>query len=543
METVQRLLAPRALLRILVALTAVELVVLAVRLRDVIADLYTNADTASATVIGALLGEAPADRVVHLGHYPWYSSLWFMRLTADLPGHRQIWMLAPVAATVLVYALLSATAWRTFGRTAGVLAACLLAATSPLVRTGMFTLDTHGGAAVHAIVLAAVLVALAARPTLTRPAVLVPAGLVLAAFTAGGVASDRLVVPSGLAPFVGAALVAWWISRAAEARRVAIFAVVVAGLALAGGAVLTSLMHHRDILPAAYDVAFVRADLVVRNLQLAASGLIAMASGDVFERRIDLGALPVFAAFAVALTALWLLLRAGVAAGRSARAGAVARHEAAALPPGQAMYLAFWALALLCSLAAFVLSSVPENLFSARYLIVGYVGAIALVAVLGARARHRSLVLAGAIVIVAVSLHTLASRPLSADPDLPSARQTDQIEAWLKARGVRNGYAGYWTAAPTTWQSRLRLRVAPVQTCEGRLCPFTLNTISSWYRPKPGKSFLLIAGGPSYEFVTEPDPASTPIDQGQVGPVRIYVYADDIAARFRNSDTRPLPAP
>ncbi len=74
-----------------VSLGGLGALVVLVRLPHIIGVLYTDGDVASAPVIAALAGHAPGSRAVLLGQFPWYESLWFMRLTHGLPGYREIW--------------------------------------------------------------------------------------------------------------------------------------------------------------------------------------------------------------------------------------------------------------------------------------------------------------------------------------------------------------------------------------------------------------------------------------------------------------------
>jgi hypothetical protein len=74
-----------------IAVAAVYLLVLAVDFTDVIAHAFRNGDIVSASVIGELLGEAPAGRDVTLGNFGWYTTLWIELTTKWLPFHRQLW--------------------------------------------------------------------------------------------------------------------------------------------------------------------------------------------------------------------------------------------------------------------------------------------------------------------------------------------------------------------------------------------------------------------------------------------------------------------
>jgi hypothetical protein len=103
----------------------------------------------------------------------------------------------------------------------------------------------------------------------------------------------------------------------------------------------------------------------------------------------------------------------------------------------------------------------------------------------------------------------------------------------LEREGVSRGYAGYWDAQNLTWQTRMRLLVAPVTRCTTtQLCPFDFFTIRSWYVPHAGGSFLLlddtndvIAGAPPFVRNAK--------DARRFGPLTLYVFDYDIARHIR----------
>src|SRR3954452_16686128 len=69
----------------------IYLLVVLLQLGPLLGWAFHNSDAAAGPVIGSLIGDAPANRDVWLGNYPWYESLWFMAATKGLPAHRQIW--------------------------------------------------------------------------------------------------------------------------------------------------------------------------------------------------------------------------------------------------------------------------------------------------------------------------------------------------------------------------------------------------------------------------------------------------------------------
>src|SRR4051794_36595252 len=150
---------------------------------------YANSDSASAPVIAALLGDAPADRAVTLGNYPWCETLWFMRATHGLPHYRAVWEAAPLAFAALGFALAVWMAARAFDRwTGAMVGAGLLAALAGGMWRFLLAPNAHGGSLVHVSVLGGALVLFLSWRA--RTAWLVLGAVVVAAVTAVGVASD-----------------------------------------------------------------------------------------------------------------------------------------------------------------------------------------------------------------------------------------------------------------------------------------------------------------------------------------------------------------
>jgi len=102
----------------------------------------------------------------------------------------------------------------------------------------------------------------------------------------------------------------------------------------------------------------------------------------------------------------------------------------------------------------------------------------------------------------------------------------------LQAKGVTRGYAGYWDAQNLTWQSRMKLLVAPVEPCGDTLCAFNFSVIRSWYEPHGGRSFLIV--DPTTSFVTRPPPVTRNATASyRFGPLRLYLFDYDLARQIR----------
>ncbi|HMJ34987.1 MAG TPA: hypothetical protein VK501_13830 [Baekduia sp.] len=514
------------------------LVVVAVQARELVAALYLNPDYASAPVIASAIGDAPHDRIVTLGNYPWYESLWMLRATEWLPGHRQVWQGLPFLISVATIGIVVRSCWRTFGPWAAAATAAALAVTSSGMRPVLFTLDAHGGAVTHAVVLGAVLVVAARRPALpTRQLVL--GGAVLAAFTAAG-ATDRLLLVTGILPFALAPLLVWWLTGTGVYRRLAIAATGVAVASVAGGEALTALMHQQDVVPLpTFVLHFAGSGDAPVHLEVLLDALADLGGGRFFGEQVDAGGLiDAMTGSAVILAALVGSVAAirwtrGLAEGRVGRDGGTPAARS------QVLFVTFWLLAFALPALSFMLTSAPQEAGSSRYLVIVF---FALAAVLPALAvampRARRVLVVG---VLGFSIATLGRHVVEGAETFgggPSGPDAAATAGWLRDQDLHVGYAGYQDAPVLTWASRGKLAVHPVYTNVGRttqpLCRFPLHTISSWYTPRPATRTFIIAHAPAgYTQLAEPSPAfGRPVATKTFGRLAIYVYDHDVGSQL-----------
>jgi hypothetical protein len=396
------------------------------------------------------------------------------------------------------------------------------------MRQVLFTLNTHGATVLHAALLGAALVLVARRPAL-RGAALWAVGALLAAATAVG-ESDRLLLAAGIVPFALAPTLCWWRTRDPLHGRVARFALPVAVASVAGGEVLAAIMRHRHVVQdPAYHLAFVGFDRVVPNVQILLTAWTNLAGGSFFGRTVTFDALVTFAIGALALSGAVVALRWALPALRAPVTEAGHQRE---------LTIVFWALVVLVSLAAFLLSSNPADGNSGRYLGAAFVGVIVLLAVLApAPGAPRTVLVVG---VCAFAL-LIAGRQLVDGAENfgsgPTRAQADQIVKALRANGVKYGYAGYQVAPVLTWQSRGAIEAYPVLEvgCAPALCRFPLHTISSWYgRRGATHTFLIVQPPAAFTTVAaENDTTGRPYGYAQVGPYGLYFYDHDIGVQMR----------
>jgi len=512
----------------------VWLLVFALDLRETVQGIYTNADLASALVIGELYDErVPGDEVV-LGNYPWYSSLWIEDLTRGFPAHRQLWQIGFWLLSLGGVALVAWSTWRASSAWAAAIAAVLLVCAGYALLPMQLGANAHGPTNLHVALLGTFLVWCASRRGRVGPwPVHVVLCAVLAAVTAAGLASDRLLLVSGIAPFVGAAIAMAWMLPAPAGRRIAVSAVTVAVAAMVGSGLIVDAMRDANVQDLPVDVAFAPFDRIVSNFRLLLHALTFLGNG-------DFGGAEVEAKSVFALVCAIAVLAALVAVTRWASRWVrdVARRPAQRPErPELLAHASFWILAGTVTSIAFVMSTLPIDKFSARYLMTAYYALAALVPLLAVRPRARAAVAAGTTLVVAGATAALVRGDLHAAPGSPSGDISGPLLRLAQAEGVEHGYAGFWTAAPLTWQMKAQVRVYPVASCTGgpELCRFKLHYISSWYRPRPNtRSFLIIDPhhlegiGPSYA-----DPKfGPPQKSARIGDVTVHIYGYDIASRF-----------
>ena len=154
---------------------------------------------------------------------------------------------------------------------------------------------------------------------------------------------------------------------------------------------------------------------------------------------------------------------------------------------------------------------------------------------LGAESLNRRVVVSFAIALVGVVNVAGVGR---AAEHVNAGTNGPEIIRVLRREGLTRGYAPFWDAQSLTWQSGMRLLVAPVHTCHpprGRdLCRDNFFTIDSWYDERPGPSFLIVdpAGG---LWTKPPHALGRPTEAHHFGSnVTVYVYPYDIARQIRS---------
>jgi hypothetical protein len=512
-----------------------NLVVLLAQSSSLIAGLDLDADNASAFVLPALAGDAPAGSIVNLGNHAWYEPWWFMRATAGLPGYRQLWEAAPFFFGLLGIAAVSWCAGWALGRAAGLLCAVALLAGSEALRADLYVPESHGLIVLHVAVLCGALLlvhSLAVRGRLTRRAMLLVA-VPLVLFTGAGL-TDQLLLVSGLAPFIVAPLACWVRLRSPVWRTVSLFALLTGVLSGLLALLLSHTMQADHVIHAPFPINFVGSESLVGSLQNLFATLAILGGGAFFGTPASGSDLLTFiagaltlVAFCVALRALWHWI------------GSSAQVRVRAISPraeSREIFIAYWGSVLVLVVAAFALTSVSSSTDNGRYLLGAWVALAALLGIVCTTVVTRTALMLAVAVFGAVNLRAELRSGVGSFGVGPDQQTAGAIERFALAEGAAVGYSGYWDSAPVTWETHLRIRVYPIEACAtpAGVCPFYANQINAWYAPRANTRTFLLTDTRSNVPLAVTSPIASfgkPIAEQAVGEgLTVYVYDYDVAS-------------
>jgi hypothetical protein len=501
------------LLRWLAPVTgAAYILVVAIMAPELVHALYWDTDVSAPFVLAERLrGDGP----VYIPHYGSWTVLWWLLATKHLPGQRELWEATGYPFAVAGAALVGWATARVAGRWAGLTAAAAALVVGPYALRSQLTVIFHVLPPFGVAVLAAYLVLLARRRS-PRFAVLLA---VLVGLLAGATAaSDALLWPAGVAPF---AIAAGVLFAATRRREIAVQAGIALGVTIAAALATGELMRRLDFNVVGLDVHWTNvADLPAsvrhfgRMIALLGGANYALPHGYPPEPlRIVLGALVVLA------------LAAAVFAG--------VKHAVARSEPLTRAFAVYCASAILLLGLSFVVTTNAVELGpgSANYLLPFALVAAAGTALLAAGSRPAQLAVAGAIAFVgAVNMAGIVQGHAGTPKGAIGTYEPELVQR-LEKLGVTRGYAGYWDAQNLTWQSGLKLLVAPVNRCGAELCAFNFSVVRSWYEERSGPSFLIVD---PQNGLAEPPPAAKDVAASyRFGPLTVYVFDYDLARHIR----------
>jgi len=448
---------------------------------------------------------------VYLPHISTWTTLWFELATRNLPGHEELWEGSSYVFAVIGAALVGWATARVATRWAGVTAFAIGLIVGPLTLRTLFTLDLHVTTPFTATVLAAFLVLLG-RPQARLLAV--PVGIVAGL----NAASDPLLWPAGILPFALAGAVFALTARRRDIAVRAALTLAFAGVAaVSANRVMHSLGYHE--IGAGQPFATL-GDLPGHVLLLGRMVALLGGANYALPGPYPVEPLRIIVALVVAFAVITPLL-------------AAVKYSRREADPLRRAYACYWAAAATTLGIAFVATSNASSLGagSFNYLLTLAPAAGAGVALLSFESDRARLLAALGVALIGVTNLVGVAQGRADTPKGMIGTHEEPLARWLAEKHVTRGYAGYWDAQNLTWQSDMRIFVAPVTRCDvpnKPLCQVRIFTIESWYAEQPGPSFLIV--DPTNGFVTTPPPIVRDARfTSRFGRLRVYIFPYELA--------------
>ena len=485
---------------------------------------HWNSDAVATALVAEDLAHHVGGATV-LGDVSSLSTLLAFRATEWLPAHRWVWGAMPYALTLLGIALLALAAYWLAGRWAAATTAAIALAVSADVLFTQIAPAFRATTWFSVALLAAFVVLLAGDrlrgPWLAASAVLI--GLV----TGINAVSDPLLIVIGLIP-LAIALVTVIVGHPARRSLVAPLAAFAAGLVVSGAAGI-EVMRALDLSTHKAGTAYLaraRGDLVTTHLHQYWTDLLALAGTTDGPGAIRWWAVPAIVALVAGLVAI------PVMAVLAARPGGAR--------PARTAFLAFWTAAIVLLTIGFIVSGTPNGLGGVatdRYLVPLVIAVAATMPVLcAAPLRARCLGAVPATALVIPGLVTIATGDMAVRREAqPQAREAAAIASWLTAEGATAGYADYFTALATTYNTPLIVRT--LEACKAPsvhvLCRGTINTRDAWYaRNGRARTFIIVnrgtGNGRALAAALPHAHLPHPVATRQFGDIDVLVYRGDI---------------
>ena len=523
-------------------LAGAYLIAVLVQFGQIVSAIYLDADAASAPVIGQLYGGAVAHRDVVLGQMAWFSTLIFELATRWLPLHRQIWEVAPYAMAFASAALIAWGLWHVAGRWAASVGGALVICAAPHTLHLLFSLNDHSPTWFSLALLAGLLVLLERNAEQLKTVWAVLAVIVVGTIVGANMASDTLLLGAGFVPALLAIAGVRVLPGIRTSRRALWLMLATLALACVADELTHVLMHHENVIvpPEVTGTELASAEAVTGNFKLWLQSIAVLGNGEFFGEALSTTSALQVACAGLSIVAVVILVprivwRELTRTLRTDRPGASAETEAPQIEAPRIAWCIFWGSSAILLSAGFVVSSIPVDIESSRYLIGLIYAAAALVPLLGAPGTlRRGAVSAGAAVFAFTGLLSLAHGTVSANTgNFPSTGVSAQVARIARREHLTVGYAGYWDAAPITWATGLAVKVYPVQQCGAQLCQFNIHYISSWYLARPGVRTFLIED-PTQPVAAPPVAAlGKPSAIYHIDELTMYVYPYNIASRLQ----------
>jgi hypothetical protein len=457
---------------------------------------------------------------VFIPHYGSWSVLWTLLATRSLPGHEALWA---GLGCVFCVAGAAAVGWatsRVAGRWAGVTAFAIAIVVGPYALRSELTVIFHVLPPFTAALLGAYLV------VLSRAGPRTALGVAVGAVAGVNSASDALAWPAAVVPFAVAAAVLFAATRRA--------AILVAAGALVGTAVVSAIatdvvMRHLGYRVIGLELTHAHLSALPGNVRHLAR-MVALLGGANYALPGGYPAEP-----------LRIVLALFAAAGVTAAVFCALRQLLARAEPLRRAYACYWGASVVLLSLSFVLTTnaVALGAGSANYLLTFAPAAGAGVALLASTSDRARLATGLAVLLVGLTNLVGIAQGHADTPKGAIDTYKSRIVKTLERDDVSRGYAGYWDAQNLSWQSDMRVLVAPVQPCADELCSFDFSTIASWYEPQAGPSFLIV--DPTNGVIAHAPPfARGARKRYGFGPLTVYVFGYDIA-RYIHARSEGIP--
>jgi hypothetical protein len=503
-----------------------------------------DTDAIGPLFIAATMDDLP-DADVHMAGVGHYLPLWYARATEWLPFHREIWEVIPPILWLASVGIIVWAAWRTFGKHAAILTGVLGFCVSPALLYVLFTSSYHTWTLYSSAVAVGLVVFLTTQSRVSARVWVV--GVATAIVLGAAFATDRLVLLGAIAPLLlaGAGVALRHPTR--QGRMVGLAAGAVAMVAIAIGAGLTEVMEAAGFVTYPRDEAWVDAPLFFDKVGTFLEESLTIFNANFFGRTLSIESALSFATAAgvvVALVAPFIILR---------RRLREPKPAGTALDLGRSAYIFFWA-ATTAIVALAAITSAQEIEGASRYVLPLLFAVAATMPLLARSSTARYLVIAGISAYALLGVLNAEDRGKwvpgfeeSEDLQRSAARiaiQANELSAIADQEQAHVGYAGYWEAASSTWSTKLRVKVFPIDhycdAADGVPCPKDESFVhGGWYEPDPGIRTFLI--GPRPEDLEQRQASSYPPPPGLGRPIsthrlsngaHLYVYPYDIASRF-----------
>jgi hypothetical protein len=525
---------------LVVGVAVVYGVVVLVHLDRIITALLWNSDYASGLTLAQTLAHVGSAGNTTISTTGAWMDLWFGLVTAHLPLHRQLWEISPTILFIICALVIGRAVQRLSDPVTGVASALAILLASP------WALAVFVAPVAHNTVWPTTAILGGGLPWILRHrdrsttawAVVV---IVSAVLIGTSLASDKLVLVTGLAPLGVTAVAALW-QHSRQVRRAGAGVLVALILSIPVEKLTNAIMTAEGYATTAPKLVIASPSSWGFHLRLLLEGIRDF-SGSYLVSNTTHGWDRVLG---VACTLILIGVVLGFVAG-GVRAVVLLVHDRSLGPEaiGPALHVGYWFSSALIVVVAFICSTADggntSNHNSYFLSLVFSVGAcVPLFVASGERwrwLRRLRPVAALALAVFAVGSIIGITQSGVIGVSKPLAAYAGSITSLARADHARYGYAGYWDASSLTWESRDAVTVRPLLQCTNpnphgaAICPFLLMRTASWYRPVHRRTFLLV--DPDNAFVTSlPAGLGRPVAIHRIGPLTMYVYSYDIASKL-----------